>query len=140
MPGRYNLDGDRQDSSANMRTLILILLSSACYGQSPCPASLVGRLDTVETWIVTADRPRRYNYYNSDGSLAWGNRTTYDTTLIPVGGSFTVYSSGNKATIKPGFKVWYTGEKCQMYVIAYLDANKKLIILQKPDFDAVLMF
>lgn len=123
-----------------VKILILILLCSTCHAQSPCPASLVGRLDTVETWIVTPAQPRRYNYYNSNGSLAWGNRTTFDTTLIPIGGSYTIFIPGGKAIIKPGYKVYYTGEHCAMYVIGYLDATKKPIVLQKPEFDATLIF
>lgn len=118
-----------------MRILILLLLSLLSL---KCSSQCTAKLDTIPVKIIVPDQPRKYNYYNKDGSLAWGAVKEYDESLIPLGGRWTVYIPGNKATIKDGFRVYQTLVNCKMETIGYLDTNKKPIVISKPEFDIAI--
>lgn len=114
-----------------MRTLILILLCSTCHAQKPC-ASLAGRLDTVPHQFI--DGQRAYNYYNKNGSLAWGGVKEFNPAL---GHSYTIIAT--KPVIKQGYIVYTTDSACYMKRVQYLDANKKVIKPRSPSYDATII-
>lgn len=113
-------------------TILFILLCSTCRAQ--CPV----RYDTVPVQLI--DGVRLYNYYNSNGSLAWGAVKQYDTTLIPKGGTFTYYAQNNRGTFKKGYRVYITSADCKMTIVAYLDDRYRIITTKGPQYDAVIIF
>ena len=61
-------------------TILLVFLLAGCRAQSQYV------FDTVKVSYEFKQETNKWDYYNSNGSLAWGNVTGYDSTLIPQNG------------------------------------------------------
>jgi len=105
----------------NMRKLILIIFIftfGKCYGQSQYV------FDTVKVSYEFKQETNKWDYYNSNGSLAWGNVNGLDTALIPKNG----YAQRKyKNTTVNGYIVFRKeiSSSWGAKPIYFLDANKK---------------
>jgi len=99
-------------------TILLVLMLSGCRGQSHYV------FDTAKVSYEFKQETNKWDYYNSNGSLAWGNVTGYDSTLIPNGG-YAVRRYKN-LTVN-GYIVFKkdVGSTWWGKPVYYLDANKK---------------
>ena len=104
--------------------LLLIITTNFSYSQIDST-----KLDTIRLYVHALDTVHYYNYYNSNGVLAWGNVKGYDATLIPSGGYVVMGNYVNSVySIINGYGVirWTTTGKLDE-VIKWLDATKKEI-------------
>jgi len=61
-------------------TILLIFLLAGCRGQSQYV------FDTAKVTYEFKQETNKWDYYKLNGTLAWGNVTGFDSTLIPNGG------------------------------------------------------
>ena len=61
-------------------TILLILMLAGCRGQSQYV------FDTAKVTYEFKQETNKWDYYNANGALAWGNVNGFDSSLIPTGG------------------------------------------------------
>lgn len=66
----------------------------------------------------------KWNYYNSNGSLAWGNVNGYDSTLIPPKGYATRIMVDKKISGYGDMKV-INPRDCEMILVRAYDNNRQ---------------
>jgi len=103
----------------NMRKLILIIFIftfGKAYSQY--------KYDTARVTYEFKQETNKWDYFKSNGTLAWGNVTGFDSTLIPNGG-YAVRRYKN-LTVN-GYIVFKrdVGSTWWGKPVYYLDANKK---------------
>lgn len=139
-------------------TLIIILYCNYGYGQTTIPSNVyvldkvedighfIGadsvycdttKLDTVQVALIIGDTTIRYNYYNQNGSLRWGNVKYLDSTLLGMGGWIETYYLHPEMKRIIGYIVLRPNEFCIETIIATYGGDMKPIkkpfaVIQKP--------
>jgi hypothetical protein len=104
-----------------MKKLIItafIFTFGKCYGQSQYA------FDTAKVTYEFKKETNKWDYYKSSGTLAWGNVTGFDSTLIPNGG----YAVRKYKNITVNGYIVFKKEVSSSWggkPVYFLDANKK---------------
>lgn len=83
-------------------------------------------IDTIPLYFHVADTSHYYNYYNSNGVIAWRNVKGYDATLIPPGG-YTIQGKNvnPKYGMISGYGVVQNNVNCRLIILRWLDTKYK---------------
>lgn len=85
------------------------------------------KLDTLRLFIHVADTTHYWDYFKSNGVLAWGSVVGYDAALIPPGGSVKRNYTKNTFAIVNGFGIIKSDTVGNITQIRYLDLKYKPI-------------
>ena len=107
-----------------IKLLTIILFSFLTnFAKGQCDTTPInGMKMTFEVSLNT----NRWNYYNANGSLAWGNVNGYDSTLIPKGGYATRITVDKKIDGYGDLKV-VNPKDCEVILAKAFDGNLKEI-------------
>lgn len=83
-------------------------------------------IDTIPLYFHVADTSHYYDYYKSNGVIAWRQVKGYDEILIPPGGySIQGKNVNPKYGMINGFGVVKNDDNCRMIILKRLDTKYK---------------